>query len=114
MLPLYYLDTLYQDIVLKSHKMFNKLNPLLHSELRLAIMSLLLNFESAEFNFVLEKTKATKGNLSIQITKLKEAKYIKVKKSFRNNYPLTTLSISEKGRDAFAEYVENLKTFINL
>tara|TARA_B110000211_G_C13963444_1_gene501652 strand:- start:107 stop:397 length:291 start_codon:yes stop_codon:yes gene_type:complete len=94
--------------------MFIKLNPLLHSELRLAIMSLLMNFESAEFKFVLEKTKATKGNLSIQITKLKDANYIKVKKSFRNNYPLTTLSISPKGKDVFDQYVENLKSFINL
>ena len=81
--------------------MFKDLDPLLHNQLRLSIMSLLMNVESAEFNFLLEQTKATKGNISVQISKLKEAGYIEVKKSFRKNYPLTTCKITSKGIEAF-------------
>jgi DNA-binding transcriptional ArsR family regulator len=81
--------------------MFKNLDPLLHNQLRLSIMSLLMNIESAEFSWLLEKTDSTRGNLSVQISKLKDAGYIRVKKSFRNNYPLTTCSISKKGIDAF-------------
>lgn len=94
--------------------MFKKLNPILHSELRLAIVSLLMTVEVAEFNFILEKTKSSKGNLSTQLKKLKEANYIKIDKSFRDNYPLTTCSITQKGRNAFEQYVNNLKSFINI
>lgn len=94
--------------------MFKKLNPILHSELRLAIVSLLMANECAEFNFLLEKTQSSKGNLSVQLKKLKEVKYISIEKSFRDNYPLTTAKITEKGRVSFEEYVEGLKSFINL
>lgn len=93
--------------------MFKELNPLLHSQLRLQIMSLLISVESAEFNFLLEETGATKGNLSVQITKLKEAEYINVKKSFKNNYPSTTCSITKKGITAFEEYVEAIKQYLH-
>lgn len=92
--------------------MFKALNPLLHSQLRLQIMSLLISVESAEFVYLLEKTGATRGNLSVQITKLKDAKYIEVEKSFKNNYPLTTCSITRKGIDAFEEYVKVIKQYI--
>lgn len=92
--------------------MFKDLDPLLHAQLRLAIMSLLISVESAEFNFLLEKTGATKGNLSAQIKKLKEAGYLEVEKSFRNNYPLTTCKITPKGVDAFERYVQALKDYI--
>ncbi len=93
--------------------MFKKLNPLLHSELRLSVMSLLISLESAEFTYLLEQTGATKGNLSVQITKLKEAGYITVNKSFKNNYPLTTCKITPAGIDAFEKYVEAIKDYIN-
>lgn len=93
--------------------MFKDLDPILHSQLRLAIMSLLISLESAEFNFLLEKTEATKGNLSVQIGKLKKAGYIEVTKSFRNNYPLTTCKITPKGVDAFKRYVDALKGYID-
>lgn len=83
----------------------------MHSPLRLAIISLLFTVESAEFNYLLEKTGATRGNLSIQIGNLQEAGYIFVKKSFRNKYPLTTCRISPKGADAFRKYIETLKTY---
>jgi DNA-binding transcriptional ArsR family regulator len=94
--------------------MFRELDPLLHNQLRLSIMSLLISVESAEFNFLLEKTKSSAGNLSVQINKLKEADYIDVKKSFRNNYPLTTCRITPKGIDAFEKYVEALQDYLNL
>lgn len=93
--------------------MFKELNPLLHSQLRLQIISLLVSVESAEFTYLLEETGATKGNLSVQISKLKEAKYIEVNKTFKNNYPLTTCKIAKKGIEAFEEYVIAIKQYIS-
>lgn len=92
--------------------MFKDLNPLLHSQLRLAIISLLMNVESAAFPFIKEKTGASSGNLSVQIKKLNEAGYIKVKKKFKNNYPETSCSITDEGVKAFQEYVEALNDYI--
>jgi DNA-binding transcriptional ArsR family regulator len=93
--------------------MFKELDPLLHSQLRLAIMSLLISVASAEFNFIKEKTGASAGNISVQIDKLREAGYINVNKSFRGKMPLTTCTISKKGIKAFENYVNNLKQYIN-
>ncbi|NOX85761.1 MAG: transcriptional regulator [Chlorobi bacterium] len=93
--------------------MFKDLDPLLHSQLRLSIVSILISVESAEFSYLLEQTKATRGNLSVQLNKLKEAGYISIKKSFRNNYPLTTCRITPKGIAAFEKYVEALSDYIN-
>ncbi len=92
--------------------MFNDLDPLLHSQLRLSIVSLLMTVEEANFNFIKDATKATSGNISIQIKKLQKANYITVKKSFKDNYPNTSVSITEKGKDAFENYVNNLKKYI--
>ncbi len=92
---------------------FKELDPLLHNQLRLSIISLLISVESAEFNFLLEKTKATRGNLSVQINKLKESGYIEVGKSFRNNYPLTTCKISSAGIEAFEKYVEAISGYLD-
>jgi DNA-binding transcriptional ArsR family regulator len=92
---------------------FNDLDPILHSQLRLAIISLLMNAELAEFTYIREQTGATAGNLSIQITKLKEAGYIEVTKKFRNNYPQTTCNITALGKDKFNEYVNSLKDYLN-
>ncbi len=92
--------------------MFEELDPLLHSQLRLAVMSVLISVESAEFNFLLDKTGATRGNLSVQITKLSEAGYIEVAKSFRKNYPLTTCRITPKGVEAFEKYVNALQGYL--
>jgi DNA-binding transcriptional ArsR family regulator len=92
--------------------MFKPLDPLLHNQLRLAVVSLLINVNSAEFKFLLENTGATRGNLSVQITKLKEAGYISVKKSFRDNYPLTTCKITPKGVKAFEDYVTGIESYI--
>ena len=93
--------------------MYNDLDPLLHSQLRLAIISMLVVSEKADFTYIKEETKATAGNISIQIKKLQDAGYIKVKKTFKNNYPNTMLSITKKGIDAFESYVNNLKKYIN-
>ena len=92
--------------------MFEELDPVLHSQLRLAIMSVLISVESAEFNYLLDKTGATRGNLSVQITRLNEAGYIDIKKSFRKNYPLTTCFITPKGVEAFEKYVKALQGYL--
>ena len=91
--------------------MFKDLDPLLHSQVRLAIMSVLISVKEAEFSYLLENIKTTKGNLSFQLTKLKEAKYIKVKKSFKGNYPLTTCAITRKGIEAYETYVNSLDEY---
>lgn len=92
--------------------MFDNLDPLLHSQLRLGVMSLLMSVESAEFTFLKEKTNSTAGNLSVQLDKLSEAGYITVQKSFKGKKPLTTCSITSKGVKAFEEYVNVLKQYI--
>lgn len=92
--------------------MFKNLDPLLHSQVRLAIMSILVSASSAEFSYLLENIETTKGNLSFQLAKLKQAGYIQVKKSFRKNYPLTTLKITEVGIAAFEKYVEDISGYL--
>jgi DNA-binding MarR family transcriptional regulator len=93
---------------------FNELDPILHSQLRLAVMSLLISVKEAEFTFIKEKTNATAGNLSVQVQKLKEAGYIEVTKQFKDNYPQTTCKITTKGIDAFEAYVKALQGYLNL
>jgi DNA-binding transcriptional ArsR family regulator len=92
---------------------FKDLDPLLHSQLRLAIMSLLISLESAEFTFLKEKTESTAGNLSVQLDKLNEAGYISIEKTFKGKRPLTTCRITRKGVKAFEDYVTSLKGYIN-
>jgi DNA-binding transcriptional ArsR family regulator len=92
--------------------MFKDLDPILHSQLRLAVISLLLSVKEAEFTFLKEKTDATAGNLSVQIQKLKEAGYIDVKKQFKDNYPQTICKITADGVKAFEQYVKNLQTYL--
>lgn len=91
---------------------FKSLDPLLHSQLRLAVMSLLIGVDSAEFVFIREKTGATAGNLSVQLDKLSTAGYISVTKSFKGKKPVTTCSITKVGIKAFEEYVNTLKQYI--
>lgn len=92
--------------------MFKELDPILHSQLRLAVMSLLMASVEAEFTFIKEKTNATAGNLSVQLSKLKDAGYIEVIKSFRDNYPLTMCRVTPAGIAAFEKYVEALKSYL--
>ena len=92
--------------------MFNDLDPLLHSQLRLGVMSLLISVDSADFTFIREKTNSTAGNLSVQLDKLQEAGYIEIEKSFRGKKPLTTCKITHKGIKAFEDYVTVLQQYI--
>jgi len=91
---------------------FRELDPILHSQLRLSIISLLMGIKSAEFTYLAEKTGATKGNISVQLKKLEEAGYISITKSFRDNYPLTTCRITSQGRAAFEKYVDALRDYL--
>lgn len=92
--------------------MFKDLDPLLHSQLRLAVMSILISVKEAEFTFIKEKTNSTAGNLSVQIQKLKEAGYIEVLKQFKDNYPQTNCSITKKGIAAFEKYISDLQSYL--
>ena len=94
--------------------MFKPLDPLLHSELRLAVMSLLVSVEEAEFPYIKEQTGSTAGNLSVQIDKLAAAGYIEVEKTFRGKRPCTLCRISDKGMNAFEQYVDTLKEYLRL
>jgi DNA-binding MarR family transcriptional regulator len=92
--------------------MYKELDPLLHSQLRLAIVSLLMTSDEVDFNHIKDTTQATSGNISVQIKKLQEAGYIEVVKSFKNNYQNTSLSMTKKGIKAFENYVESLKQYL--
>lgn len=94
--------------------MLKPLDPILHSELRLAIMSILIGVESADFVYLRKQTSATAGNLSVQIEKLQKVGYIEVEKSFNGKMPRTTCRITEAGRAAMASYVEALKDYLNI
>jgi len=92
---------------------FNELDPIIHSQLRLAVMSLLVGLESADFTFIKEKTGATAGNLSVQLDKLSKPGYIKIIKSFKGKKPRTTCKITRQGIKAFDKYIKALKEYIN-
>ncbi|MEG0789725.1 MAG: transcriptional regulator [Alistipes sp.] len=92
--------------------MFKELNPLLHSELRLAVMSILIGVEHADFVYLRKQTDATAGNLSVQIDKLSSAGYIEVEKTFRGKMPCTTCRVTPVGVAAFEEYVAALQSYI--
>ncbi|MBP3251217.1 MAG: transcriptional regulator [Prevotella sp.] len=94
--------------------MFKPLDPLLHSELRLAVMSLLISADDAEFPYIKEQTGATAGNLSVQIDKLSAAGYIEVEKTFKGKRPCTLCRITKKGQQAFEEYVDALKGYLDV
>jgi hypothetical protein len=94
--------------------MFKELDPILHSQLRLAVMSLLISVKEADFIFIKEKTNATAGNLSVQIQKLKDAGYIEVIKEFRDNYPNTSCKMTKDGIKAFEQYVIALQEYLKV
>lgn len=91
-----------------------ELNPLLHSQLRLAIISILMNVEEADFVFLKEKTESTAGNLSVQLDKLSAAGYITIEKGMSGKRPRTVCAITQEGIKAFEEYVEALRSYLNL
>jgi len=92
--------------------MLPKLDPLLHSELRLAIVSILAGVDEADFTYLKEQTGATSGNLSVQIDKLAEAGYIEVEKGFRGKVPRTVCRLTPQGTEAFRTYVKALRKYI--
>lgn len=94
--------------------MLQELDPLLHSQLRLAIVSILLSVDEADFVYLKEQTGATAGNLSVQIDKLAAAGYIRVTKEFVGRKTRTSCQITEKGREAFERYVEAIKSYLKL
>ncbi len=93
---------------------FQPLDPLLHAELRLAVMSLLISADEAEFPYIKEQTGATAGNLSVQVDKLSAAGYIEVEKTFKGKRPCTICRITDKGRQTFEAYVEALKSYLQV
>ena len=90
------------------------LDPLLHSQLRLAVMSLLMNLDEADFVYIKLQTQATAGNLSVQLEKLAEAGYVTIEKGFAGKKPRTTCRVTEKGKEAFAVYVDALRDYLKL
>jgi DNA-binding transcriptional ArsR family regulator len=93
---------------------FKDLDPILHSQLRLAVVSLLVSVKEAEFTFLKEKTDASAGNLSVQLQKLKEVGYIDITKQFKDNYPQTLCRITKTGIKAFEDYVRNLREYLDV
>ena len=93
---------------------FKELNPILHSQLRLAIMSFLVAKGDTDFKTLLQETESTSGNLSVQLRKLEKAGYIKIKKTFKNNYQHTIIKLTEEGLNAFEEYVNTLQKYISV
>ena len=91
---------------------FAELDPVIHSRIRLAVLSILVSVKEASFNYLKETIGTTDGNLSASLSKLEEVGYISIKKSFRGKKPLTTCSISDKGRTAFSKYMKALGTYI--
>ena len=92
---------------------FKELDALLHSQLRLAVMSILVSVESADFVYIKQQTEATAGNLSVQLEKLQSAGYISIEKGYKGKKPCTTCRITPQGVEAFSNYVEALKSYIN-
>ena len=92
--------------------MFRELVPLLPSELRLAVMSILAGADEADFVYMREQTRASAGNLSVQIDKLQKAGYISVEKGFKGRMPRTVCRMTDAGRKAFEDYVDALRSYI--
>ena len=93
---------------------FKDLDPILHSQLRLAIISLLMREKEAEFTLLKDRTQASAGNLSVQINKLREAGYIDVIKDYKDNYPHTICKITVSGSRAFDQYVKSLQSYLSV
>ncbi len=92
---------------------FAHLDPVIHSRIRLAVLSILISVKEASFSYLKEKIGTTDGNLSASLSKLEEARYISIKKAFKGKKPLTTCSVTEKGRNAFSAYLKALENYID-
>ena len=85
------------------------LDRLVHEPARLAVMALLYVLDSADFTFVMNQTGLTWGNLSAHLSKLEEAGYIEMEKSFKDKRPNTSVKLSAQGREAFREYGRKMR-----
>jgi DNA-binding MarR family transcriptional regulator len=91
---------------------YQQLDEIIHSRIRLAIMTLLVTVDQAEFTFIRDKINTTDGNLSVHMRKLEESGYIKMQKRFVGRKPVTSYSITSKGHQAFEKYIEQLEQMI--
>ena len=91
---------------------YHQLDEIIHSRIRLAIMSVLISVDEAEFNFIKEKVKTTDGNLSVHLKKLETVEYISSKKEFVDRKPVSSYKLSKKGKKAFEAYISRLESLI--
>lgn len=91
-----------------------ELNPVIHGKLRLALLSLLVTVEEAEFIWLRGKTGATDGNLGAQLGKLEEAGYVSLEKKFVGRKPQSLYRITDSGRTALREYVQALRQLLGV
>ena len=91
-----------------------QLDPIIHAPTRLAVLSVLISVESANFTYLKDTTGTTDGNLSTHLSKLEEQGYITIEKTFQGKKPLTTCAITKKGRAAFLQYLEQMEHIIGL
>jgi DNA-binding transcriptional ArsR family regulator len=96
------------------HQEILKLDAMIHAPIRLAILSVLISVENANFTFLKENTGTTDGNLSTHLSKLEEAGYIRIKKKFVGKKPQTLCFITEKGRNAFMEYLNQMEQIVKI
>ena len=98
---------------MKHEKILN-LDPIIHAPTRLAILSILITVENANFTFLKESTGTTDGNLSTHLTKLEESGYVSIEKKFVGKKPQTNCAITKKGRKAFEKYLEQLELIVQM
>jgi len=94
------------------HDNILQLDQIIHAPIRLAILSVLVTAESANFAFLKESTETTDGNLNTHLTKLETNGYITIRKMFKGNKPQTICAITKKGRQAFDKYLEKLDLIV--
>lgn len=91
---------------------YQQLDEIIHSRIRLAVMSVLISVDSADFNYLKKKVNATDGNLSVHLKKLEEAEYINATKEFVGKKPQSSYNLTAKGKKAFEIYVERLEKLL--
>jgi DNA-binding transcriptional ArsR family regulator len=90
-------------------QIIKKIDQIIHNPSRYLILCILEEAQEVDFNFLLQATELTRGNLSVHATKLKEGGYLEVSKSFKGNFPLTTYKITKKGLGALKKYRQDMK-----
>ena len=99
---------------MSNQEMFNELDPVLSTPVRLAIVSALVKLKQADFNYLMEVTGTTQGNMSHQLKRLAAEEYVEVIKTFKGSYPHTIIKLTTKGRKAFEQYVADIKKYLHL